>query len=70
MKDKNAVILSSYAIATNQIADQAKWHDNMMIWETARPYLYARMTIELSLVALMNRPVNWRKGILFFEQKR
>ncbi|USK78015.1 hypothetical protein QRD90_13765 [Peribacillus frigoritolerans] len=48
MKDKNAVILSSYAIATNQIADQAKWHDNMMIWETARPYLYARMTIELS----------------------
>ena len=63
MKDKNAVILSSYAIATNQIADQAKWHDNMMIWETARPYLYARMTIELSLVALMNRPVIWRKGI-------
>ncbi|MFY0802872.1 FAD-dependent oxidoreductase [Peribacillus frigoritolerans] len=44
VKDKNAVILSSYAIATNQIADQAKWHDNMMIWETARPYLYARKT--------------------------
>ncbi|WP_431607396.1 FAD-dependent oxidoreductase [Peribacillus frigoritolerans] len=44
VKDKNAVIHSSYAIATNQIADQAKWHDNMMIWETARPYLYARKT--------------------------
>ncbi|MGN7395366.1 FAD-dependent oxidoreductase [Peribacillus frigoritolerans] len=44
VKDKNAVILSSYAIATNQIADQAQWHDNMMIWETARPYLYARKT--------------------------
>ncbi|MDF2000777.1 NAD(P)/FAD-dependent oxidoreductase [Peribacillus frigoritolerans] len=44
VKGKNAVILSSYAIATNQIADQAKWHDNMMIWETARPYLYARKT--------------------------
>ncbi|PAK39304.1 NAD(P)/FAD-dependent oxidoreductase [Peribacillus simplex] len=44
VKDKNAVIHSSYAIPTNQIADQAKWHDNMMIWETARPYLYARKT--------------------------
>ncbi len=44
VKDKNAVVLSSYAIATNQIADQAQWHDNMMIWETARPYLYARKT--------------------------
>ncbi|MEC0276419.1 FAD-dependent oxidoreductase [Peribacillus frigoritolerans] len=64
VKDKNAVILSSYAIATNQIADQAKWHDNMMIWETARPYMQEKLlTIELSLVALMNRPVIWRKGI-------
>ncbi|MFS0669140.1 FAD-dependent oxidoreductase [Peribacillus frigoritolerans] len=44
VKDKNAVVLRSYAIATNQIADQAQWHDNMMIWETARPYLYARKT--------------------------
>ncbi|GAA1373849.1 hypothetical protein [Peribacillus frigoritolerans] len=24
------MILSSYAIATNQIAAQAKWHDNMI----------------------------------------
>ncbi|PAW27773.1 hypothetical protein BKC07_17455 [Peribacillus simplex] len=44
VKDKNAVVLSSYAIATNQIADQVQWHDNMMIWETERPYLYARKT--------------------------
>ncbi|MDO7488669.1 FAD-dependent oxidoreductase [Peribacillus frigoritolerans] len=31
VEDKNAVILSSYAIATNQMGDEAKWHDNMMI---------------------------------------
>ncbi|CAH0150180.1 Gamma-glutamylputrescine oxidoreductase [Peribacillus sp. Bi96] len=50
VRDKNAMILSSYAIATNQIADQAKWHDDMMIWETARPYLYARKTFDNRII--------------------
>ncbi|WHY54450.1 hypothetical protein [Peribacillus simplex] len=65
MKDKNAVILSSYAIATNQIADQAKWHDNMMIWETAGLiYMQEKLlTTELSLVVLMNPSISWRRGI-------
>ncbi|KWW22504.1 hypothetical protein AS888_11745 [Peribacillus simplex] len=50
VRDKNAVILSSYAIATNPIADHAKWHDDMMIWETARPYLYARKTADNRII--------------------
>lgn len=65
VKDKNAVFLSSYAIATNQIADQAKWHDNM-IFGKRNGLIYMQeklLTIELSFVALMNRAVIWRKGI-------
>ncbi|MFJ7753764.1 NAD(P)/FAD-dependent oxidoreductase [Peribacillus muralis] len=50
VRDKNAVILSSYAIATNPIADHAKWHEDMMIWETARPYLYARKTADNRII--------------------
>lgn len=64
VKDKNAVVLSSYAIATNQIADQAKWHDNM-IFGKRNGLIYMQeklLAIELSLVALMNRPTIWRKG--------
>lgn len=65
VKDKNEVVLSSYAIATNQIADQAKWHDKM-IFGKRHGLIYMQeklLTIELSFVALMNRPVLWRKGI-------
>ncbi|MFJ7853497.1 hypothetical protein ACIQX3_12055 [Peribacillus frigoritolerans] len=58
------MVLSSYAIAINQIADQAKWHDNM-IFGKRNGLIYMQeklLAIELSLVALMNRPAIWRKG--------
>ncbi|MFD6442356.1 hypothetical protein ACFWDG_21790 [Peribacillus sp. NPDC060186] len=56
MSDPNAVILSSYAIVTNQIANLARWNGKM-IWETARPYLNAekRSTIESLLADSMKR---------------
>lgn len=50
VNDSNAMILSSYAIATNPIADLTKWNEGMMIWETARPYLYARKTVENRII--------------------
>ncbi|MFJ7638050.1 NAD(P)/FAD-dependent oxidoreductase [Peribacillus sp. NPDC097225] len=50
VNDPNAMILSSYAIATNQIANLAKWDEGMMIWETARPYLYARKTVDNRII--------------------
>ena len=63
VKDPNAVILSSYAIATNPIANFAKWDEGMMIWETARPYLYARKTIENRIIigGLDERTTNLEK---------
>ncbi len=34
----------SYAIATDPLPSLADWHERMLIWETARPYLYMRTT--------------------------
>ncbi|WP_042349147.1 NAD(P)/FAD-dependent oxidoreductase [Bacillus massiliigorillae] len=48
--DPNGVIVSSYAIATNPIREIANWYENMMIWETARPYIYARQTIDHRII--------------------
>ncbi|WP_157950911.1 NAD(P)/FAD-dependent oxidoreductase [Peribacillus acanthi] len=43
-RDPNAMIVSSYAIATNSLKESDMWYDKMMIWETDRPYMYARTT--------------------------
>ncbi len=48
--DPNSVIDSSYAIATNQLKNRPFWKDEMMIWETARPYYYARTTADGRIV--------------------
>lgn len=40
----------TYAIATN-VLDSLPWKDKSMIWETAIPYLYARMTVDNRIVA-------------------
>ncbi|OXS56161.1 hypothetical protein B1A99_20535 [Cohnella sp. CIP 111063] len=34
----------SYAIVTNPLPSLAEWNERMLIWETDRPYLYARTT--------------------------
>ncbi|WP_163102142.1 NAD(P)/FAD-dependent oxidoreductase [Peribacillus alkalitolerans] len=43
-RDPNAIIVSSYAIATNSLSESDMWYERMMIWETDRPYIYARTT--------------------------
>ena len=34
----------SYVVVTEPIADLNSWYNGMLLWETARPYLYARTT--------------------------
>ena len=41
-KEKNATITSSYAIVSNPI--EQFWYNRTLLWETARPYFYARTT--------------------------
>ncbi|WP_335870209.1 NAD(P)/FAD-dependent oxidoreductase [Bacillus sp. 2205SS5-2] len=48
--DSNAVIESSYAITTNKIGNVVEWPDQALIWETARPYFYARRTIDERII--------------------
>lgn len=50
VNEPNAKVVSSYAIATNPVADLADWGEAMMIWETARPYLYARQTVDNRII--------------------
>ncbi|MEH6938547.1 FAD-dependent oxidoreductase [Bacillus sp. JJ664] len=45
-KDKNAVLSSTYAIVTEACLKNEAWHENSLIWETARPYLYFRTTTD------------------------
>lgn len=44
--EKNALITSSYAVVTNKVGDFKNWYNRAMIWETARPYLYMRTTMD------------------------
>lgn len=43
-KEKNSVLLSSYAVITNPVEDLTSWYKRTLIWETARPYIYMRTT--------------------------
>lgn len=48
--DRNAILTTSYAIATNTVKDLSSWYDRCLIWETARPYLYMRTTSDDRIV--------------------
>ncbi|TCI32980.1 MULTISPECIES: FAD-binding oxidoreductase [unclassified Exiguobacterium] len=41
----------SYAIATNPIKDFKDWDGQALIWETKRPYLYLRTTVDGRIIA-------------------
>jgi glycine/D-amino acid oxidase-like deaminating enzyme len=41
----------SYAIATKPVDDLSQWHDRALIWETDRPYLYLRTTVDNRIIA-------------------
>lgn len=49
--EKNAVLSSTYAIATNRLKEKEIWHGQTLIWETARPYLYLRTTADNRIIA-------------------
>lgn len=51
ISNRNAVLSSSYAIATQPIDHFTGWHERCLIWETARPYLYLRTTADNRIVA-------------------
>lgn len=40
----------SYAIVTNPLDSLADWPENMLLWETARPYLYFRTTSDRRII--------------------
>jgi glycine/D-amino acid oxidase-like deaminating enzyme len=44
-------IIRSYAIATEPIEDLSQWHERALIWETKRPYLYMRTTVDNRIIA-------------------
>lgn len=48
--DKNAVLSSTYAIVTEPILKDEAWFKNSLIWETARPYLYLRTTVDKRII--------------------
>jgi len=50
-RNPNAVLSSSYAIATQPVGGFADWPDRCLIWETARPYLYMRTTVDNRIIA-------------------
>ncbi|MDF2670111.1 MAG: amino acid oxidase, partial [Paenibacillus sp.] len=49
-RNPNAVLSSTYAIATQPIPDLGGWYKRSLIWETARPYLYLRTTADNRII--------------------
>ena len=45
-----ADINRSYAFVSNKIPEFTKWYEQALIWETKRPYLYIRTTVEGRIV--------------------
>ncbi|WP_227394818.1 NAD(P)/FAD-dependent oxidoreductase [Jeotgalibacillus aurantiacus] len=45
-KNKNAVLESSYCIVTAPVNDLSDWYRETLLWETARPYIYMRTTVD------------------------
>ncbi|MDF2964474.1 MAG: amino acid oxidase [Paenibacillus sp.] len=46
----NAVMKSSYAIATAPLEALPGWYERCLLWETARPYLYIRTTADNRII--------------------
>ncbi|WP_409343077.1 NAD(P)/FAD-dependent oxidoreductase [Paenibacillus sp. MBLB4367] len=50
-RNPNAVLSSSFGIATQRLDTFEGWHNRCLLWETARPYLYIRTTPDNRIVA-------------------
>lgn len=44
LKENIVNLKSSYAFVTEKVTDEEIWKDNILIWDTAKPYIYARTT--------------------------
>lgn len=44
LREKVAVLKSTYAFATRPVPRDRLWTDEALLWETARPYIYVRTT--------------------------
>ncbi|GGD01057.1 NAD(P)/FAD-dependent oxidoreductase [Pontibacillus salipaludis] len=49
-RNPNAVLGTSFAIATEPVSHFPGWKDRCLIWETVRPYLYARTTADNRII--------------------
>lgn len=49
--DHLASLDSTYAVMTEPISDLSSWHERALIWETNRPYLYMRTTLDNRIIA-------------------
>ncbi len=45
-----ASLHSTYALVTERILDAAHWHDQVLVWESARPYCYMRTTADQRII--------------------
>ncbi len=45
-KQERASLHSSYALATERLSGFGSWHDQCLVWESARPYAYMRTTAD------------------------
>lgn len=50
-KDRGAELINTYAVMTKPVMNLPKWHERCLLWETARPYLYFRITPDHRIIA-------------------
>lgn len=49
-KEKQASFVSTYTVTTQPVADLSSWYNRTLLWETARPYLYVRTTVDNRII--------------------
>lgn len=49
-KERGAFLETTYAIMTSPVESWDGWHEQSMVWETTRPYLYMRTTADNRIV--------------------
>lgn len=49
-KEKQASFVSTYTVTTEPVADFSTWYNRTILWETARPYIYIRSTVDNRII--------------------
>lgn len=50
LRQQVATLISTYALVSEPLATDSLWHDQSLIWESARPYLYLRTTEDARVI--------------------